>query len=118
MAIQSSCSSRPGSRAVASTRRTATALAVGTAAIVGAFRFAGYGFSVELARRTHNLGRRSLSYRSLWSVLSASSVLSVASAASVLSIGSFASILSIGSSNSVLSVGSDGGFLSIGSSQR
>ena len=62
--------------------------------------------------------RRSLSYRSLWSVLSASSVLSVASAASLLSIGSFASILSIGSSNSVLSIGSDGGFLSIGRSHR
>ena len=62
--------------------------------------------------------RRSFSYRSLWSVLSASSVLSVASAASLLSIGSFASILSIGSSNSVLSIVSDGGFLSIGKSRR
>jgi hypothetical protein len=62
--------------------------------------------------------RRSLSYRSLWSVLSASSVLSVASAVSLLSVGSFASILSIGSSNSVLSIGSDGGFLSIGASRR
>jgi hypothetical protein len=62
--------------------------------------------------------RRSFSYRSLWSVLSASSVLSIASAASVLSIGSFASILSIGSSNSVLSIGSDGGFLSIGKAGR
>ena len=61
---------------------------------------------------------RSFSYRSLWSVLSASSVLSVASAASLLSVGSFASILSIGSSNSVLSIGSDGGFLSIGRSPR
>jgi hypothetical protein len=60
---------------------------------------------------------RSLSYRSLWSVLSASSVLSVASAVSLMSIGSFASILSIGSSNSVLSIGSDGGFLSIGGSR-
>jgi hypothetical protein len=57
---------------------------------------------------------RSLSYRSWWSLMSASSLLSIASAASVLSIGSFASILSIGSSNSVLSIGSDGGFLSIG----
>ena|SRR5688572_9069999 len=62
--------------------------------------------------------RRSLSYRSLWSVLSAWSVLSVASAASLLSVGSFASILSIGSSNSVLSIGSHGGFLSIGASRR
>jgi hypothetical protein len=61
---------------------------------------------------------RSLSYRSLWSVLSASSVLSIASAASLLSIGSFASILSIGSSNSILSIGSDGGFLSFGASRR
>jgi hypothetical protein len=58
--------------------------------------------------------RRSLSYRSMWSVLSAVSLLSVASAASLLSIGSFASILSIGSSCSCLSIGSDGGFLSIG----
>ena len=65
---------------------------------------------------TFNAG--SMSYRSFWSVLSASSVLSVASAASLLSIGSFASILSIGSSNSVLSIGSDGGFLSIGRSRR
>ena len=63
-------------------------------------------------------GRRSLSYRSLWSVLSASSVLCVGSAASLLSIGSFASILSIGSSHSVLSIGSDGGFLSLGGSHR
>lgn len=55
-----------------------------------------------------------LSYRSRWSVLSASSILSVGSAVSLLSIGSFASVLSIGSSNSVLSIGSDGGFLSIG----
>jgi hypothetical protein len=61
---------------------------------------------------------RSFSYRSLWSVLSASSVLSVASAASLLSVGSFASVLSIGSSNSILSIGSDGGFLSIGRSRR
>ena len=69
-------------------------------------------------RLGHAPGRRSLSYRSLWSVLSASSVMSVASAASLLSIGSFASILSIGSSNSVLSLGSDGEFLSIGQSRR
>ena len=62
--------------------------------------------------------RRSFSYRSVWSVLSAASVLSVASAASLLSIGSFASILSIGSSVSILSIGSDGGFLSIGKSRR
>ena len=61
---------------------------------------------------------RSLSHRSLWSVLSAWSVLSVASAASLLSVGSFASILSIGSSNSILSIGSEGGFLSIGASRR
>ena len=103
---------------MASPTRTAATIAVGTAALVGAFRLAGYGFRAEIRRRTHNMPRRSLSYRSLWSVLSASSVLSVASAASVLSIGSFASILSIGSSNSILSVGSDGGFLSIGSSRR
>ncbi len=57
------------------------------------------------------------SYRSTWSVLSASSLLSVGSAASVLSVGSFASVLSIGSSNSVLSIGSDGGFLSVGRSR-
>ena len=70
-------------------------------------------------KRLGKIGRdRSYSYRSMWSVLSASSVLSVASAASLLSIGSFASILSIGSSNSVLSIGSDGGFLSIGKSRR
>src|SRR5262245_50479529 len=69
-------------------------------------------------RGIDDVRHRSLSYRSLWSVLSASSVLSVASAASLLSIGSFASILSIGSSNSVLSIGSDGGFLSIGRSRR
>jgi hypothetical protein len=70
-------------------------------------------------KRLVKIGRGSLfSYRSMWSVLSASSVLSVASAASLLSIGSFASILSIGSSNSVLSIGSDGGFLSIGRSRR
>ena len=67
----------------------------------------------EIPRR-----HRSLSYRSWWSLLSASSLLSIASAASLLSIGSFASILSIGSSNSVLSIGSDGGFLSIGGSRR
>ena len=71
-----------------------------------------------IGRLRDNTRGRSLSYRSLWSVLSASSVLSVASAASLLSIGSFASILSIGSSNSVLSIGSDGGFLSIGKSRR
>jgi hypothetical protein len=71
-----------------------------------------------IAYRLGDTSRRSLSYRSAWSVLSASSVLSVASAASLLSIGSFASILSIGSSNSVLSIGSDGGFLSIGGSRR
>jgi hypothetical protein len=69
-------------------------------------------------RRADVTRSRSLSYRSVWSVLSASSVLSVASAASLLSIGSFASILSIGSSNSILSIGSDGGFLSIGASRR
>ena len=62
--------------------------------------------------------RRSWSYRSFWSLLSASSVLSVASAASILSIGSFMSILSIGSSNSILSIGSDGGVLSIGKARR
>ena len=67
--------------------------------------------TTEVARTT---GRRALSYRCLWSVLSACRVLSVASAVSVLSVGSFASILSIGSSCSVLSIGSDGGFLSIG----
>ena len=114
MATLSSCSNRRGSRAVASPVRTVATIAVGTAALVGAFRFAGYGSRAEVPRRTYNRPRRSLSYRSLWSVLSASSVLSVASAASVLSIGSFASILSIGSSNSILSVGSDAGFLSIG----
>jgi hypothetical protein len=59
-----------------------------------------------------------LSYRSAWSVLSASSILSIASAMSVLSIGSFGSMLSIGSSHSVLSIGSDGGWLSIGYSSR
>ena len=53
--------------------------------------------------------RQLLSYRSIWSVLSAWSVLSIASAASFLSVGSFASILSIGSSKSVLSIGSHGG---------
>lgn len=73
--------------------------------------------AVEVARH-RKVMPRSLSYRSLWSVLSASSVLSIASAASLLSIGSFASILSIGSSNSILSIGSDGGFLSFGSSRR
>jgi hypothetical protein len=76
------------------------------------------GLAPDAHRRTNDLRRSPLSYRSLWSVLSASSVLSVASAASLLSIGSFASILSIGSSNSILSIGSDGGFLSIGSSRR
>ena len=74
--------------------------------------------SIDTSRGAAVVRRRSLSYRSLWSVLSASSVLSVASAASFLSIGSFASILSIGSSNSVLSIGSDGGFLSIGKLRR
>jgi hypothetical protein len=62
--------------------------------------------------------RRSLSYKSFGSVLSASSVLSVASAVSLLSIGSFMSILSIGSSHSILSIGSSGGVLSIGYPRR
>jgi hypothetical protein len=77
-------------------------------------RRAAMGVPATVRRLGDATRRRSFSYRSLWSVLSASSVLSVASAASLLSIGSFASILSIGSSNSVLSIGSDGGFLSIG----
>lgn len=81
-------------------------------------RLATVGLPSTLSRLSE-IGRgRLFSYRSLWSVLSASSALSVASAASLLSIGSFASILSIGSSNSVLSIGSDGGFLSIGGSRR
>jgi hypothetical protein len=88
------------------------------------FRFAqqpGSASPADTCRGIDDVQRRSVSYRSyrsFWSVLSASSVLSVASAASLLSIGSFASILSIGSSNSVLSIGSDGGFLSIGGSRR
>ena len=81
-------------------------------------RFAHLDASAVPSVDTDILRRGSLSYRSLWSVLSAWSVLSVASAASLLSVGSFASILSIGSSNSVLSIGSHGGFLSIGASCR
>lgn len=69
------------------------------------------------APRQQPQGFQRFSYRSTWSVLSASSLLSVGSAASVLSVGSFASVLSIGSSNSVLSIGSDGGFLSVGRSR-
>ena len=42
MATLSSYSNRRGSRAVASPMRTVATLAVGTAALVGAFRFAGY----------------------------------------------------------------------------
>jgi hypothetical protein len=76
-------------------------------------------FTVAIAWRSLTTHQRSLfSYRSAWSVLSASSVLSIGSAASVLSIGSFASVLSIGSSNSMLSIGSDGGWLSIGRSTQ
>ena len=82
------------------------------------FRFAHLAASAVPPVDTGITQRRSLSYRSLWSVLSAWSVLSVASAASLLSVGSFASILSIGSSNSVLSIGSHGGFLSIGAPRR
>ena len=115
MAIRSSCSSRRDSRVVEARMRTVATLAVGTAALVAAIRFAEYAPRAEVPATNQNLPP-TLSYRSLWSVLSASSVLSVASAASLLSIGSSASILSIGSSNSILSVGSDGGFLSIGSS--
>lgn len=89
------------SRRIASRRRLAPVALAATA-----------GWLAEMARG------RSFSYRSPWSVLSASSVLSIASAASLLSIGSFASILSIGSSNSILSIGSDGGFLCIGRSGR
>jgi hypothetical protein len=81
-------------------------------------RFAAVAVPVTAGRFGRTTRSPSFSYRSVWSVLSASSVLSVASAASLLSIGSFASILSIGSSNSILSIGSDGGFLSIGKSRR
>ena len=81
-------------------------------------RCAAIAVPVTAGRLGRTTRKSSFSYRSVWSVLSASSVLSVASAASLLSIGSFASVLSIGSSNSILSIGSDGGFLSIGKSRR
>jgi hypothetical protein len=50
-------------------------------------RLAAVGVSATVGRLGETTRRRSFSYRSVWSVLSASSVLSVASAASLLSIG-------------------------------
>ena len=95
-----------------SAREVSRPLAVGIA--VGALTIGG----ALLWSRTRTPPPSVWSYRSLWSVLSATSVLSIGSAASVLSIASFTSVLSIGSTASVLSIGSDGGFLSIGSSRR